>query len=91
MTQVSARPELVQSDETPVAEVVLSDGTFVSLYKWRAIHLAYSANENPVLALATMLSMRATFDGKQKAVKEVLNLELQDWHKVTNTAMKTCN
>jgi hypothetical protein len=88
---VKSRPEIIDPSEVPVAEVILDDGTFVSLYKWKAIHLVYSVHENQMIALANMLSMRTTFDGKQKTVPELLNLYLDDWNRIANTAMRKCN
>lgn len=87
MTQAtSALQELAQLDKK--AEVVLSDGRFVAIYKVKLGHVLLSKDADDTIAMVKLIHLTTKVDEKPFEVKDILNLELKDFHKIVEALNK---
>lgn len=78
--------ELVQSDK--VAEVVLSDGRFVSIYRIKIKHLIMAADSKAALQTCKLMSLVTTIDDKPFELEDVFELRLGDYQKISDALNK---
>lgn len=83
---MNAQQELVRLDKK--SEVVLSDGTFVTIHKVKIGHLLLSQDICELSRALKLISVTTKFDDKKPTTQDVLNLDLEDFHKIMEQLSK---
>ena len=76
----NAQQEFVQLDKK--SEIILSDGRFATIYKLKLGHLVLAHDNNPMHQAVKLISCAVKIDDKFPEVQEVMNLEVEDFHKI---------
>lgn len=77
---MNAQQELVQSDRQ--AEVVLSDGRFVTIYKLKVWHLILSEDKDHMVRAVNLIATATTIDDAKPTIQQILNLDVEDFNKI---------
>lgn len=73
-------PEPVQLDKK--GEVILSDGRFVSIHKVKIGHLYACQDDNEIGRAIKLIALTTKIDDKTPKIEEILNLDVDDFHKI---------
>jgi hypothetical protein len=68
----------VRSDKK--AEIVLSDGSFASIYHLKLGHLVLTEDSSDMLRAAKLITLTVKIDDKYIGIEEALNLNVSDFN-----------
>ena len=72
----------------PFAEVILANGTFVTVYQIKAWHLMAASDPDSMLQIVKLITLVTKFDDKSPTMKQVLELPVKEFNKVVAVVNK---
>lgn len=82
----NAHLELVQLDKK--AELILSDSRFATIHKVKVGHLYAAQSQNDLEQAIKLIALVTRIDDKALTLEEVLNLPVEDFHKIMTALSK---
>lgn len=77
---------LVQSDKK--AEVVLSDGRFVSIHSVKMAHMYCARDPDPLMQTMKLMALITRIDDQEVKLADILNLKLEDYNLILDNMSK---
>ncbi len=75
-------PEQLYIAAEKKAEIILSDGRFVTIFKVKAGHIALSQDVNKMFECFKVMTYTVKVDDKPISMAEVFNLDVEDFNKI---------
>jgi hypothetical protein len=83
----SAQQELAQSGK-PKAEIVLTDGTFVTIYPTKMKHILVAQDPDQLMYGMKIIAAVTKFDDEPPTAHQVMNLDPKDYNYIMKYIIK---